>query len=70
MQRQTEFMILDGTMVAIAAIAMTVAHPGRYFPEISTKYAKKMALQRQIREEQGEGELSSEHDEVKHDNLS
>ena len=34
MQEQPEFMVFDGTMVAIAAILMTVAYPGIFFPEI------------------------------------
>ncbi|KAH0289022.1 RTA1-domain-containing protein [Aureobasidium namibiae CBS 147.97] len=33
MQNETEFLILDGMMVCIAAIALTVAHPGIFFPE-------------------------------------
>jgi len=34
MQEQAEFMVFDGTMVAIAAILMTIAYPGIFFPEI------------------------------------
>ncbi|KAI5209277.1 RTA1-domain-containing protein [Aureobasidium subglaciale] len=33
MQNEKEFLILDGMMVCIAAIALTVAHPGVFFPE-------------------------------------
>jgi hypothetical protein len=32
MRRESEFMVLDGMMTAIAAICLTVAHPGIYFP--------------------------------------
>lgn len=38
-------------MVAIAAIAMTVAYPGKYFPEISSRYAKRVAFQNRVEEE-------------------
>lgn len=38
-------------MVAIAAILMTIAHPGKYFPEISSRYAQKMAVRHGIKEE-------------------
>lgn len=34
MQEQPEFMVFDGTMVAVAAILMTIAYPGIFFPEI------------------------------------
>ncbi|KAH8595311.1 RTA1 like protein-domain-containing protein [Bisporella sp. PMI_857] len=34
MRNEVEFMILDGCMIAIAAILMTVAFPGAYFPSI------------------------------------
>jgi hypothetical protein len=36
MQDELDFMILEGGMVAIAAIAMTVAHPGIFFPGMKT----------------------------------
>ncbi|KAK5124992.1 hypothetical protein LTR85_001182 [Meristemomyces frigidus] len=41
MQNQTEFMVLDGTMVAIAAILLTVSHPGIFFPAMSARHSKK-----------------------------
>ncbi|KAK4957985.1 hypothetical protein LTR10_004410 [Elasticomyces elasticus] len=37
MQEQAQFMILDGAMIAIAAILMTVAHPGIFFPSIGSR---------------------------------
>jgi hypothetical protein len=37
MRRESEFMVLDGMMTVIAAICLTVAHPGIYFPTISSK---------------------------------
>ncbi|SMR51684.1 unnamed protein product [Zymoseptoria tritici ST99CH_3D1] len=37
MQREKEFLVLDGAMVAIAAVAMSIAHPGIFFPEMKTK---------------------------------
>ncbi|KAK3070461.1 hypothetical protein LTR53_010417 [Teratosphaeriaceae sp. CCFEE 6253] len=40
MQKQAEFMILDGAMIAIAAILMTVAHPGIFFPQIGSRNRK------------------------------
>ena len=38
-------------MIAIAAIAMTVAYPGVYFPEISSRYARKLDLKTQVQED-------------------
>ncbi|KAL2069249.1 hypothetical protein VTL71DRAFT_15587 [Oculimacula yallundae] len=35
MRNEVEFMILDGTMIAVACILMTVAFPGIYFPAMS-----------------------------------
>jgi hypothetical protein len=32
MRNETEFLILDGMMIALASIALTVAHPGLLFP--------------------------------------
>ncbi|TKA73596.1 hypothetical protein B0A55_05717 [Friedmanniomyces simplex] len=40
MQQQAEFMVLDGGMIAIAAILMTVAHPGIFFPAIGSRNRK------------------------------
>ncbi|RDW93489.1 RTA1 domain-containing protein [Aspergillus mulundensis] len=37
MQDEAKFMVLDGTMVSIGAILMTVAFPGAYFPSISSR---------------------------------
>lgn len=36
MQNEKEFLILDGAMVALASILMTVAHPGIFFPAMRT----------------------------------
>ena len=38
-------------MVAIAAIAMTIAHPSMYFPEISSHYAQRVELQKRVEED-------------------
>lgn len=35
MKKEAEFMVLDGMMIALASILMTVAHPGIFFPEMS-----------------------------------
>ena len=35
---ETKFLILDGTMVATAAVALTVAHPGLFFPYLKHGY--------------------------------
>ncbi|RAH65223.1 RTA1 domain-containing protein [Aspergillus aculeatinus CBS 121060] len=40
MQDETKFMILDGTMVAIGAILMTLAFPGVFLPAISSRHAR------------------------------
>ncbi|EMC99924.1 hypothetical protein BAUCODRAFT_62629 [Baudoinia panamericana UAMH 10762] len=37
MQNEVEFMILDGGMIAISCILLTIAHPGLYFPAMSLK---------------------------------
>ncbi|KAF2767283.1 RTA1-domain-containing protein [Teratosphaeria nubilosa] len=36
---EVEFMVLDGGTVAIAAILLTVAHPGIFFPAISSRHS-------------------------------
>lgn len=38
-------------MVAIGAIAMTIGHPGKYFPEISSRYTQKMVVRKQLEDE-------------------
>jgi len=38
MQNEKEFLVLDGMMIAIASILMSVAHPGIFFPAISSRY--------------------------------
>lgn len=37
MQDETDFMVLDGAMVAIATIALTIWHPGWAFPEMQAR---------------------------------
>ena len=37
MQDEVDFMVLDGAMVAIATIALTVFHPGWAFPEMQAR---------------------------------
>ncbi|GAB7327852.1 hypothetical protein MBLNU13_g11642t1 [Cladosporium sp. NU13] len=37
MRREDEFMVLDGMMTAIAAICLTVAHPGIFLPTIGSR---------------------------------
>ena len=32
MRKEVEFLILDGAMIALASILMTMAHPGIFFP--------------------------------------
>ena len=34
MQDQTDFIVLDGVMVAVATVALSAAHPGYMFPEM------------------------------------
>lgn len=53
MRNELDFMLLDGMMVAIAACAMTLAHPGIFFPAMSSKNRKqKLATQ----QDKGQGE--------------
>ncbi|KAK4501900.1 hypothetical protein PRZ48_007709 [Zasmidium cellare] len=37
MQNEKEFLILDGAMIALACILMSIAHPGMFFPDMRTK---------------------------------
>lgn len=41
MQDETTFLILDGAMIAIACILMSIAHPGFYFPQMRLKNVKR-----------------------------
>ncbi|KAF7187130.1 Efflux pump himE [Pseudocercospora fuligena] len=41
MRNEKEFLILDGAMIAIATVLMTVAHPGIFFPAMRNKANKK-----------------------------
>lgn len=50
MRNELDFMLLDGMMVAIATCVMTVAHPGIFFPAMSSKHRSRA---------HGEVELSS-----------
>ncbi|OQD72639.1 hypothetical protein PENDEC_c020G05188 [Penicillium decumbens] len=38
MQRENEFLVLDGMMIALACLAFTVFHPGLFLPSIRTGY--------------------------------
>ncbi|KAK3673999.1 hypothetical protein LTR78_006201 [Recurvomyces mirabilis] len=40
MRNQAEFMVFDGTMIAIACTLMTIAHPGIFFPSIGSHNRK------------------------------
>ncbi|KAH0114886.1 RTA1-domain-containing protein, partial [Aureobasidium melanogenum] len=69
MQNENEFLILDGMMVCIAAIALTVAHPGVFFPEIkehkAPKKEKKSKKEKKAEKDEKAGlELSSSGDSV------
>ncbi|KAK4622080.1 Efflux pump himE [Fulvia fulva] len=45
MRNEKEFLILDGAMVAIAAVLMTIAHPGIFFSEMRAKNVARQAEQ-------------------------
>ncbi|KAI4743429.1 RTA1-domain-containing protein [Aureobasidium sp. EXF-12298] len=73
MQNEKEFLILDGMMVCIAAIALTVAHPGVFFPQIKEHKApkeekkskkEKRAEKKAEKDEKAGLELSSSGDSV------
>ncbi|KAH1291181.1 hypothetical protein KXX11_000217 [Aspergillus fumigatus] len=34
MQKENEFLVLDGMMIALAVLALTVLHPGYFFRSI------------------------------------
>lgn len=36
MQKEDEFLVLDGMMIAFAVLAMTVSHPGIFIPSMRT----------------------------------
>ena len=36
------FLVLDGAMIAAASILLTVAHPGFFFPQLTSGYWKKV----------------------------
>lgn len=38
---QTDFIVLDGVMIAVATILLTVFHPGIFFPQLSAPVQKK-----------------------------
>ncbi|OJJ45556.1 hypothetical protein ASPZODRAFT_473749 [Penicilliopsis zonata CBS 506.65] len=38
MQKENEFLVLDGTMIAIATLFLTIFHPGFYFTTMRTRY--------------------------------
>ncbi|EER29924.1 RTA1 like protein family [Coccidioides posadasii C735 delta SOWgp] len=42
MQNEKEFLILDGAMVAISVLALTIFHPGIWFPPMRTGYQKEV----------------------------
>jgi len=63
MRRESEFMVLDGMMTAIAAICLTVAHPGIYFPTISSKNRPVAAEEGARTGEKNASSLSSGQDE-------
>ena len=41
MQEETEFIILEGVMIAIAVLAQTVFHPGFCFPALGNTIGKR-----------------------------
>lgn len=41
MQEETEFIILEGVMIAIAVLAQTVLHPGLCFPALGNTIGKR-----------------------------
>jgi hypothetical protein len=45
MRNETEFLILDGMMIALASIALTVAHPGLLFPPMRKGRKEAVAVQ-------------------------
>ncbi|EEP78731.1 conserved hypothetical protein [Uncinocarpus reesii 1704] len=42
MQNEKEFLILDAAMIAISVIALTIFHPGIWFPPMRTGYQKEI----------------------------
>lgn len=41
MQNENEFIALDGVMVMVATLALTVFHPGLCFPRLTRNFAKR-----------------------------
>jgi hypothetical protein len=48
MKNEAEFMVLDGAMIALACILMTVAHPGIFFPAIGSRNRRASEKERDV----------------------
>lgn len=48
MQDETDFIVLDGVMVLIAAICLTVPHPGYCFPRLAGSWTKKADVEKTV----------------------
>ncbi len=44
MQDQTDFIVLDGVMVLVASISLTVLHPGYCFPRLASSWKSQAAM--------------------------
>ncbi|KAF2802692.1 sphingoid long-chain base transporter RSB1 [Mytilinidion resinicola] len=55
MQNQAEFIVLDGVMIVIATLALTIFHPGYCFPALASTFGKK---NNKLNEEKRSGESS------------
>lgn len=42
MRNEKDFLILDGAMIALASILMTIAHPGPFFPAMRLQHQNRV----------------------------
>lgn len=54
MQAETEFIILEGVMIAIAVLAQTIFHPGICFPPLGNTIGKRKSAKGSVSETQVE----------------
>ncbi|KAI7152959.1 RTA1-domain-containing protein [Hortaea werneckii] len=64
MRKENEFLILDGMMIAIACILLTVAHPGIFFPNISSRRSKAMEKQQQQNDQESSNDSDGKEQSV------
>lgn len=57
-RNELEFMVLDGLMIVVAAVSITVVHPGWAFPALASTIKSRAARRRKSEREAGGSEGS------------